>query len=131
MSDLTQERLTAKLDEWFATVADYGEAEDKQAYNQIKEMLSTTLPSELRTGKHYFHMVSNLSTKDVNFDANDKDFDDVVWEALNASRETFKDTLSKYLYDSACCDIRFTAFIVDTGFTTRLRKIELEEEVKE
>jgi len=111
MSDLTQERLTAKLDEWFATVADYGEAEDKQAYNQIKEMLSTT--------------------KDVNFDANDKDFDDVVWEALNASRETFKDTLSKYLYDSACCDIRFTAFIVDTGFTTRLRKIELEEEVKE
>ena len=36
---LTEEKLQAKLDEWFGTVADYGEVEDDQAYQQIKRMI--------------------------------------------------------------------------------------------
>lgn len=36
---LTQEKLITKLDEWFESVADYGEEEDEQAYKQIKKMI--------------------------------------------------------------------------------------------
>jgi hypothetical protein len=47
---LAEEQLIAKLDEWFETVADYGEAEDEQAYTQLKELIQqkqTMTESEL------------------------------------------------------------------------------------
>ena len=59
------------------------------------------------------------------------DFDDVVYLALRNAKKAFEDTLSKHLYDSASCDIRFTAFINDVNFEQRLRKIEIEGELKD
>jgi len=59
------------------------------------------------------------------------DFDDVVYLALRNAKKVFEDTLSRYLYDPAYCDIRFTAFIKDMNFEQRLRKIEIEGELKD
>ena len=64
----------------------------------------------------------------VDFD--EEEFDDVVYLALKNARKVFNDTLSKYGFDSACCDIRFTAFVKDSSFERRLRRIEIEDELK-
>ena len=65
----------------------------------------------------------------VDFD--EEEFDDIVYIALKNARKAFNDTLSKYGFDSAYCDIRFTAFITDVNFEQRLRKIEIEGELKD
>jgi len=70
-------------------------------------------------------------SNDVNFNDDDKDFDDVVYEALRNAKAKFREALEDHYYDTAYCDINFTAFIVDSSFTTRLRKIEIEDEIKE
>ena len=71
------------------------------------------------------------NASDVNFNENDKDFDDVVYEALRDARKKFCEVLEGYDYDPAYCDTKFTAFMVDSSLTTRIRKIEIESEVKE
>lgn len=60
----------------------------------------------------------------------DKDFDDVVYEALVEAKRAFDSKIEDYCYDPSFADIRFTAFIVDSTLTTRLRKIEIEGELK-
>ena len=69
-----------------------------------------------------------LDFEEVDFDGDD--FDDVVYLALKNAQKAFHDTLSRYGFDSAYCDIRFTAFINDANFEQRLRKIEIEGELK-
>ena len=61
----------------------------------------------------------------------EKDFDLVVYEGLLAAEVAFRDALSKELYDSAYCDIRFTAWVKDATLTERLKRIEIEDECKE
>ena len=68
------------------------------------------------------------NSSDINF--NGKDFDDVVYEALRSAKERLAEVIESYNYEPAYCDIKFTAWIVDTSLTTRLRKIEIEAEVK-
>ena len=70
------------------------------------------------------------NSSDVNFNDDDKDFDDVVYEALRDAKERFCEVIESYNYEPAFCDIKFIAWIVDTSLTTRLRKIEIEAEVK-
>lgn len=61
----------------------------------------------------------------------DPDFDDIVYLALRDAKRAFNDTLSKHLYDSAFCDIRFTVWVKDATFEHRLRRMEIEDELKE
>jgi len=58
-------------------------------------------------------------------------FDEIVFKALDLAKQCFQDTISKYGYDPAFVDIQFTAWIKDISFEHRLRKIEIEDEVKE
>lgn len=46
---MNKEELLEKLDKWFETVADYGEEEDKEAYQQIKALIENQkqFPKEL------------------------------------------------------------------------------------
>ena len=55
----------------------------------------------------------------------------IVMEGLHKARKALEDCLSDYGYDPAYVDTKFTAWIVDSSFTTRLRRIEYETEVKE
>ncbi len=65
-------------------------------------------------------------------DDNDEFFDDeLTMKALCAAKKAFFKTISDEGYDSAFWDIRFTAWMVDSEFTTRLKRIEIEEEVKD
>ena len=61
----------------------------------------------------------------------DTDLEVVVMEGLHKARQALEDCVSEYGYDPAYVDTRFTAWIVDSSFTTRLRRIEYETEVKE
>ena len=61
----------------------------------------------------------------------DTELEVVVMEGLCKARKALEDCLSEYGLDSAYVDTRFTAWIVDASFTTRLRRIEYETEVKE
>lgn len=74
--------------------------------------------------------VDNNQSSDVNFNDDEKDFDDVVYEALRDAKKKFQEVLESHNYDPAYCDIKFVAWVVDTSFTARLRKIEIEDEVK-
>ena len=74
--------------------------------------------------------LTNLSTIGNEMDE-EKDLDFVVHEALEAAKKTFQDTISSYDYDPAYCDIRFIAWIKDVNLENRLKRIEIEEEVKE
>jgi hypothetical protein len=61
----------------------------------------------------------------------EKEYDEVIYEALEATKKAFQAVISDYEYDSAYTDIRFTAWIKDLSFEHRLRKIEIEDEVHE
>lgn len=56
--------------------------------------------------------------------------DEAIQEGLLAARKAFEDTISKYCYDPAYTDIKFTAWAVDSSLTIRLRRFEIEGEVK-
>ena len=60
----------------------------------------------------------------------EKEHDEAVYEALEKAREIFQKTISQYGYDPAFTDIQFTAWIKDVSLENRLRRIEIEEEVK-
>lgn len=60
----------------------------------------------------------------------EKELDAVVYEALGSAKKVFQQTVSDNDYDPAFVDIRFTAWIKDISFEHRLRKIEIEDEVK-
>ena len=60
----------------------------------------------------------------------EKNFDTIVFEALQSARVAFYDYISKELYDPATCDLRFTAWVKDVSFKERLRRVEIEEECK-
>jgi len=60
----------------------------------------------------------------------EKDLDDIVYEALVSAKKAFNTTIEDYNHDPAFTDIKFTAFILDSTLTTRLRKIEIEGELK-
>lgn len=55
---------------------------------------------------------------------------EITIKALNNAKEAFNKTIGDEGYDSAYWDIRFTAWEVDSNFTTRLRRYEIEDEVK-
>ena len=74
--------------------------------------------------------MSKMTTKRNEMDE-EKDLDTVVHEALEVAREAFQKHISDYCYDPAYTDIRFTAWIKDVSFENRLKRIEIEEEVKE
>jgi len=57
--------------------------------------------------------------------------EELTMRALVAAKDAFNKTLEDAGVDGAFWDFRFTAWIVDSAFTTRLTKIELEHEVKE
>ena len=56
---MKEEELLAKLDEWFETVADYGEDEDKQAYEEFKQLLQQR---RVVTRGDVFNFHNNLMT---------------------------------------------------------------------
>lgn len=56
---------------------------------------------------------------------------EITMKALNKARGAFNDYLEKDGFEPALWDIRFTAWEVDYNFTTRLRRYEIEDEVKE
>ena len=60
----------------------------------------------------------------------EKSDDEVAYEALLEARERFKEVLTGYNIDAAYFDTRFTTWVIDDSLTTRLRRIEIEEEVK-
>jgi len=61
----------------------------------------------------------------------EKDIRQIIPEALNKARERFNAVLfDEYGIDPANCNIKFTAWLMDNTFTTRLAKFEIEEEVK-
>lgn len=70
------------------------------------------------------------NSSDINFNDGDKDFDDVVYEALRNAQKRFCEVIESYNYEPAYCDIKFIAWIVDTSSYIRLRKTEIEAEVK-
>lgn len=61
----------------------------------------------------------------------EKSLDEIVFIALTEAKKMFQSTISKFGYEAALVDIRFTAWINDINFEHRLRKIEIEDEVKE
>ena len=50
--------------------------------------------------------------------------------ALRQAKQAFQKFLSANCYDPAYWDLRFTAWEVSSDFTTRLRRYEIEDEVK-
>lgn len=64
-------------------------------------------------------------------DKEEKDIRQVIPEALYHAREQFNKTLSHEGFDPAYCNTRFTVWLMDSSFTIRLAKFEIEEEVKE
>jgi len=61
----------------------------------------------------------------------DKDFEVVVGEALLMAQKAFQKHLEDYYFDPAYCDIRFTAWVKSDDFAERLKRFEIEDEVKE
>ena len=57
--------------------------------------------------------------------------DEAIHEGIERAMEAFRGTLARHLYDSAYCDLRFTVWVKDSSFTTRLRRIEIEDECKQ
>jgi len=55
----------------------------------------------------------------------------ITMEALEKAKEAFNKRLEYEGYDPAYWDIRFTAWEVGDNFTTRLRRYEIEDEVKD
>lgn len=66
----------------------------------------------------------------MNNEEKEETFDGAILEGLLKARDAFEKYLEDCGYDSAYADIRFTAWVVDSGFTTRLRRMEIEGELK-
>lgn len=60
----------------------------------------------------------------------DGTLDEIVSKALDCAKQSFQAVLNDYGYDPAYCDILFTAWIKDVNFEHRLRRLEIEDEVK-
>jgi len=59
------------------------------------------------------------------------DFDEVVLESLLKAHKAFEENITDYGYDPAYADVRFTAWVLDANLTSRLRRFEIEGEVKD
>ena len=64
-------------------------------------------------------------------DDDDESLDVLTMRALVAARDAFWKVLEADGCDPAYWDIRFTAWQVDSSFTHRLARVEIEREVKE
>jgi len=64
-------------------------------------------------------------------DDDDESLDVLTMRALVAARDAFWKVLEADGNDPAYWDIRFTAWQVDSSFTHRLARVEIEREVKE
>lgn len=60
-----------------------------------------------------------------------KEINKVTTKALSKAYEAFNKAVEDEDYDPARWDIRFTTWLVDESFTTRLTRWEVESEVKE
>ena len=58
----------------------------------------------------------------------EKDIREVVPGALYEARQRFNVYLESLGFDPAWCNIRFTAWLMDSSFTQRLARFEIEEE---
>ena len=65
------------------------------------------------------------------FPEDEPSFDEIVGKALQVAKDAFRKQIEDYYYDSSRCDIRFTAWVVDSNYEKRLRRFEIEEECKE
>ena len=59
----------------------------------------------------------------------EKSLDEVAYEAIEAARRKFNDTILDYLYDPAYFDVKITVWIKDCTLTHRLKRIEVEDQL--
>ncbi len=64
-------------------------------------------------------------------DPDDLTPEEMAMEALISARDAFLKYFEDEGCDAAYWDYRFTAWVVDADFTTRLTRVEIEHEVKE
>jgi hypothetical protein len=69
--------------------------------------------------------------RNIKKEETEEDLTLTTMRALVAAREAFNAYLGEDGNDPAYWDIRFTAWLVSSDFTTRLERVEIEQEVKE